>query len=96
VRTKKRLFILPFFLAAIVIFAAAAAAETPCSYKDENTQENKAVCNEKIVVEISDTQEFGTCEKPDNAAQHQQGAENPGSPSEIVNNCRKFHSDWFW
>jgi hypothetical protein len=86
-----------FFLVvgAARIVLTAAAAETTCSYQDKNAQEQETIRNEKEVEETSDTKEFGTCEETDDAAQHQQAAENPGSPAEIIDDFAKFHIDWF-
>jgi hypothetical protein len=60
-------------VAACVFFTAAAAAS--CN-NEENTKEDEAVCNEKIIIEISDTQKSGAREEANNATQHQQCAEN--------------------
>jgi flagellar motility protein MotE (MotC chaperone) len=81
-------------VAALVILTVTAAAAA-CSYQEKNAQEQETICNEKEIPEIADTKESSACEKANDAAQHQQGAENTGSPSKTIDYCSDFHFDWF-
>ena len=94
---EKKLLFLPLFGATFIVFAiAAAAAKTTCPYQDENAQEQETVGNEKEVEVIRDTKEFRAGEKADDPGQHQKGAKNSRCPAEIIDDCAKFHNDWFW
>jgi hypothetical protein len=54
--------------------------------EDKNPEKDEAIGNEEKVEEVSYAKEFITGKKTDNAAKHQDPAEYPGSPSEIINN----------
>jgi hypothetical protein len=85
------LFGFTFLCAALVVFTVA-AAKTASPQKDKNAQEQEAVGNIEEVEKISDAEKFGTCEKPDNAAEYQQGAKNAGSPAQVIGDCTNFHN----
>jgi hypothetical protein len=92
---KKRLFIFLLVVAALIVFAVT-AAKTTCSDHAENAQEKETVGNPEEIIEIYYSKEFGTDKEADDTSKHQQGAEYSGSPSEIINDCTKFHIDLFW
>ncbi len=54
----------------------------------EYAQEEKTVGDEKVVIEVAYAKEFLAGEVADHAGQHEQGAENAGSPAEITDDCR--------
>jgi hypothetical protein len=89
-----RLFFFRFVVTAFIVLAVTAAKTTGSDHA-ENAQENKTVGNPEEIVEIYDTKEFSTGEKADDPSKHQQGAENAGCPSEIIDDCTKFHIDSF-
>jgi len=87
------LILLFFILAAFVIFTATAA---PGAHQAENAQEQEAVGDEEVIIEIPDCQELSANKKADYAGQHQKGAEDPGCPAQVRNNGCQFHCRCFW
>jgi hypothetical protein len=72
-----------------------AAAKATGPDEDKYTQEQKAVGDKEEIVEIHDAKEFSSNEKADNPTQHQESAENAGSPSGVFTNRIEFHKVWF-
>ena len=61
----------------------------------ENAEEKEAVCDIEKIVKIPDGEKFAAGKVTDNAGQHEQCAKNAGSPAQIMDKGRKFHSGWF-